>query len=265
MSIFVCWSVDTSTSAHVLKSSCVVHCSVFMRIECQLAVNDVSNKSPCENSSCHFPWHTLVLCMLIYSPLTVEVIFMRTTLTKPTLILVPSVDIFKMSGDIKAPAMDWSMADRTAAYKLFKQKAPLYCDCKDIKTEKQVSYILLMTGNEGVHMFNSWGLEGDDVGKAKDPGIKGQCTALTTVVNLIMIARAAQMCILMRWILLSIPWAWKSLHTQHWMCACQAALMQKLADWKRTRELKETFCPCAFIAGCSRVTLMWMDFHWLAK
>ena len=71
-----------------------------------------------------------------------------------------------MSGDIRAPSMDWSMADRTAAYKLFKQKALMYFDCKDIKTEKQVSYILLMTGDEGVHMYNSWGLEGDD---AKTP------------------------------------------------------------------------------------------------
>ena len=42
----------------------------------------------------------------------------------------------------------------------------MYFDCKDIKTEKQVSYILLMTGDEGVHMYNSWGLEGDD---AKNP------------------------------------------------------------------------------------------------
>ena len=70
--------------------------------------------------------------------------------------------------DIWAPSMDWSMADRTAAYKLFKQKTLMYFDCKDIATEKQVSYILLMTGDEGVHMFNSWGLEkdGDD---AKNP------------------------------------------------------------------------------------------------
>ena len=87
---------------------------------------------------------------------------MQTTLTKPKLILVPSVDIFKMRGDTRIPTMDWSMADMTATYKLFKQKALEYFDCEDIKTEKQVSYILLMTGDEGVHMFNSWGLEGDD-------------------------------------------------------------------------------------------------------
>ena len=38
----------------------------------------------------------------------------------------------------------------------------MYFDYKDIATEKQVSYILLMTGDDGIHMFNIWGLEGDD-------------------------------------------------------------------------------------------------------
>ena len=36
---------------------------------------------------------------------------------------INNIDNFNMSGDIRAPSMDWSMADRTAAYKLFKQKA----------------------------------------------------------------------------------------------------------------------------------------------
>ena len=62
--------------------------------------------------------------------------------------------------------MDWTAADRTAAYKLFKQKVMMYFDCKEVKKEKQVSYILLMTGDEGLKMFNSWGLSDTD---SKDP------------------------------------------------------------------------------------------------
>lgn len=69
-------------------------------------------------------------------------------------------------GDLKAPTMDWSKPDRVATYKLFKQKAQMYFEAKDIKKGKQVSHILLMTGDEGFRMFNSWGLSTDD---AKDP------------------------------------------------------------------------------------------------
>ena len=62
--------------------------------------------------------------------------------------------------------MDWAAADRTAAYKLFKQKVIMYFGCKEVEKEKQVSYILLMTGDEGLKMFNSWGLSDTD---SKDP------------------------------------------------------------------------------------------------
>ena len=64
--------------------------------------------------------------------------------------------------DIKPPCMDWSNSDRTATYKLFKQKAQLFFEVKEIPAEKQVSYILLMTRDEGVQMFNSWTLSDED-------------------------------------------------------------------------------------------------------
>ena len=41
-------------------------------------------------------------------------------------------------------------------------------DVKDIKIEKQVSHILLLTGQEGLKRFNSWGLNDED---AKNPAI----------------------------------------------------------------------------------------------
>ncbi len=69
-------------------------------------------------------------------------------------------------GDVRASVMDWSTPDRAAGYKLFKQKALMYFDCKDVKKEKQVSHILLMTGDEGVSMVNSWNLSTTD---QKDP------------------------------------------------------------------------------------------------
>jgi hypothetical protein len=70
--------------------------------------------------------------------------------------------------DIKAPYMDWSNPDRTGTYKLFKQKAKLFFEVKDIAVGKQVSYILLMTGDEGVHMYNSWELSDEE---AQDPSV----------------------------------------------------------------------------------------------
>lgn len=68
--------------------------------------------------------------------------------------------------ELQAPTMDWSRTDRVATYKLFKQKAKMYFDAKDIKKGKQVSFILLMTGDEGVKMFNSWEMSPDD---SRDP------------------------------------------------------------------------------------------------
>ena len=65
-------------------------------------------------------------------------------------------------GDIRAPSMDWSHPDRASTYKLFKQKACMYFECKDTHLNKQVAHILLMTGDEGVRMYNSWGLPAEE-------------------------------------------------------------------------------------------------------
>ena len=71
-----------------------------------------------------------------------------------------------ISMDIKPPSLDWSCSDRVSAYKLFKQKAEMFFEVKDIPGDKQVSYILLMTGDEGVALYNSWGLPDTE---KKDP------------------------------------------------------------------------------------------------
>lgn len=62
--------------------------------------------------------------------------------------------------------MDWSAADLVSAFKMFKQKCELYFSVRDIKAEKQVDYILLLAGEEGIQRFNAWNLSGDD---AKNP------------------------------------------------------------------------------------------------
>ena len=56
------------------------------------------------------------------------------------------------------PRMDWSNPDLSGAIKMFKQRCELYFSVKDIKKEKQVDHILLFIGEEGIKMFNSWGL-----------------------------------------------------------------------------------------------------------
>ena len=66
------------------------------------------------------------------------------------------------------PHFDWSSANLTESFRLFKQQVLLMFDVKDIKVEKQVSHILLLIGQEGLKRFNSWGLSGDD---AKNPAI----------------------------------------------------------------------------------------------
>ena len=65
-------------------------------------------------------------------------------------------------GEIRTPFMDWNHPHRASTYKLFKQKACMYFECKDIKIEKQVAHTLLMTGDDGVKMYNSWGLSDED-------------------------------------------------------------------------------------------------------
>ena len=69
--------------------------------------------------------------------------------------------------EVRAPSMDWTRPDRSIAYKLFKQKTQMYFEYKEVPKAKQVSHILLMTGDEGLTLFNSWDLSEAD-GKNPD-------------------------------------------------------------------------------------------------
>jgi hypothetical protein len=51
-------------------------------------------------------------------------------------------------------------------YKLFKQKVQMYFQAKCVHADRQVSHILLLTGDKGCAMFNSWDVSADDQKKA---------------------------------------------------------------------------------------------------
>ena len=68
-------------------------------------------------------------------------------------------------GDITGPRMDWSSTDLSSAMKMFKQRCTLYFTVKDIKAEKQVNYILLNSGDEGLKIYNSWSLSAEEAQK----------------------------------------------------------------------------------------------------
>ena len=58
--------------------------------------------------------------------------------------------------------MDWSSSNLAETFKLFKQRCELYFSVKDIKIAKQVDHILLLSGEEGLKRFNSWGLTAEE-------------------------------------------------------------------------------------------------------
>ena len=68
----------------------------------------------------------------------------------------------------ECPQFNWSAPNLSESFKLFQQQCNLMFDVKDIKKEKQVSHILLLTGQEGLKRFNSWGLSAED---AKTPDV----------------------------------------------------------------------------------------------
>ena len=72
-----------------------------------------------------------------------------------------------MKMNAEYPTFDWNSLNLTESVKLFQQQCNLMFDVKEIKKEKQVSHILLLMGQEGLKIFNSWGLSDDE---AKDPG-----------------------------------------------------------------------------------------------
>lgn len=60
------------------------------------------------------------------------------------------------------PFMDWEMPNPAETFKLFKQRLELYFAINKIKTDQQVNYILLKTGNEGLKKFNTWKLTDEE-------------------------------------------------------------------------------------------------------
>ena len=60
------------------------------------------------------------------------------------------------------PTLNWMSPNLPESYKLFEQKCNIYFDIKNTPVEKQVSYILFFTGDEGLRRYNSWGLSEED-------------------------------------------------------------------------------------------------------
>ena len=65
------------------------------------------------------------------------------------------------------PRLNWTAANLSEIFQLFKQRCQIYFDIKDIKEEKQVSHILFFTGDKGLRRYNSWGLADMDKSKPK--------------------------------------------------------------------------------------------------
>ena len=53
-------------------------------------------------------------------------------------------------GANSTPRMDWSAPNQGEEFKLFQQRCELFFSVKDIRKEKQVDHILLMSGVEGL-------------------------------------------------------------------------------------------------------------------
>lgn len=71
-------------------------------------------------------------------------------------------------GDSAVPRMDWDEPNLCKAMQLFRQRCLLYFSVKEIKKEKQTDHLLLFSGNQGLEMYNSWGLSDAE---RKDPDI----------------------------------------------------------------------------------------------
>lgn len=63
-----------------------------------------------------------------------------------------------MSHNDIIPSMDWNTPNLAETFKLFQQRLQLYFIINKIKTEQQVNFILLQSGNEGLKRFNTWSL-----------------------------------------------------------------------------------------------------------
>ena len=64
--------------------------------------------------------------------------------------------------DLPIPRMDWEHHDLSSTFALFKQKCSLYFSVKGIANVKQVDYILLFAGEQGIKLYNSWDIQAEE-------------------------------------------------------------------------------------------------------
>ena len=67
-----------------------------------------------------------------------------------------------MSADSTKPVMDWVSENKVEAMALFKQKVEIFFKLKKVKAEDKVGTLLLLAGDEGLKMYNSWNLPDDE-------------------------------------------------------------------------------------------------------
>ena len=60
------------------------------------------------------------------------------------------------------PCMDWASANLGEAFKLFRKRTQLYFSVKDVAGDKQIDHILLLSAEEGLRRYSSWGLDNAD-------------------------------------------------------------------------------------------------------
>ena len=61
-----------------------------------------------------------------------------------------------MSHHANEPHMCWETTNLVESFKFFKQQCELYFSVRGIDEDKQVDYILLLSGKEGLRRYNSW-------------------------------------------------------------------------------------------------------------
>ena len=66
-----------------------------------------------------------------------------------------------MSADSTKPVMDWVSENKVEAMALFKQKVEIF-KLKKVKAEDKVGTLLLLAGDEGLKLYNSWNLPDDE-------------------------------------------------------------------------------------------------------
>ena len=110
---------------------------------------------------------------VLYLIVTIEVLCLSTIGHKCASELSVIQSEFLKMADLNTcvPQMDWS-GDVAMSFRLFKQKCEIYFSIMNIAEDKQVDYILLLAGEEGLRKYNSWGLSEE---KKKDPKEVWKC------------------------------------------------------------------------------------------